>query len=275
VRFERIFANACDEVRFSLDGRRLAFLLRDPDAWERMAVRFIDLRSRRLEKGAILFEGIGLGGSLYGRKMKRPHFRFLDGGRLVALYSAPDKNIRCYDARTLERRAVPKGCAPSFAAAKAHPWIFDARGRLCRCGDGRTLFSLNLPRDILHEILQAEFFHSDRNLLAVDRMGCFYRIDTASGTFRKGECGPENRGGLFFITPDERWAAAFQEVPRGGFVRFGPLKRRRSELRIFDTEGRRMVQRIRLPEDTVIDAAAAGKRLFVSGFEKLYIFTQE
>jgi len=160
VRFERIFANACDEVRFSPDGRRLAFLLRDPDAWERMAVRFIDLRSRRLEKGAILFEGIGLGGSLYGRKMKRPHFRFLDGGRLVALYSAPDKNIRCFDARTLERRTVPKGCAPPFAAAKAHPWIFDARGRLCRCGDGRTLFSLNLPRDILHEILQAEFFRA-------------------------------------------------------------------------------------------------------------------
>ena len=274
VRFERIYANACGEVRFSPDGRRLAFVLRDPAAWERMAIRFIDLRSGRLEKGAILFEGADVSESFYGRKRRLPHFRFA-GGRLVALFSSREKGVLCFDARSLRRRGLLKGSGPRFAAAKSHPWIFDERGRLRRCGDGKGLFSLNLPRDTLHEIPEAVFFHGDRKLLAVDRMGCLYRVDTATRSYQKSECRPKNRSGLFFLTPDEKMAVAFRESPGGGFVRYGPLKRRKTELRIFETGSLRMVQTIRPPRSTVIDAAAAGNRLFVSDFERIDIYTKE
>ncbi len=275
VLLQRIYANACGEVRFSPDGRRLAFLLKDPATWERMAIRFIDLRSGRLEKGAILFEGADASESFYGRKRRLSHFRFADGGRLVALFSSRGKGVLCFDARSLRRLSLLKGSGPRFAAAKSHPWIFDERGRLRRCGDGATLFSLNLPRDVFHEIPEAVFFREDKNLMAVDRMGCLYRIDTATGSYRKSECRPKSLGGLFFLTPDERMAVAFREASGGGFVRYGPLKRRKSELRIFDTGSLRMVQTIRPPKSTVIDAAAAGKRLFVSDFEKIHIYTKE
>jgi len=68
---------------------------------------------------------------------------------------------------------------------------------------------------------------------------------------------------------------SFSGGAKGGFAYFGPIKHSKSELRIFDTDSLHILQRIGLKRDTVIDAAATRKRLFLSGFEKIYIYIKE
>jgi len=170
VYFEQIFANACDELHFSLDGRRLAFPLRDPAKYAHMVVRFLNLKNKRLDKESIAFSRFDISGDTHGKKHKVPHFQFVDRGKFIAFYSIRDKGIHCYDINDLYSHTTLKRCGPYFSAAKYGPWIFDAHTKLYHCKKERKIFSTNLPHNFIH----------DQYLLAVDYMGCL-GIDSRSG----------------------------------------------------------------------------------------------
>ncbi|WP_456451490.1 WD40 repeat domain-containing protein [Hydrogenimonas sp.] len=276
VVFSAIFANATDEVRFSPDGRSLALLLRDPKDWSRMAVRFLEVPGGRLQKGAIYFKGFDSTQNIHGKTRRLLRFRFTGGGRALALFDSGEKGLVCYNLQTKTRigEAV-RGSGPLFGAAHTRPWLLDARGRLFRCGERRPVFDLKLPRDLLHEFVDVAFTPDDTAALATDWMGCLYRIDPRTGRYAKSSCRLGERAGLFFLFPDGRTLAAFREVPKEGFVRFGPLKRKKVELRLFDTASLRPLQALRPSRGTVVDAAAANETLFLGNFDTIDIYTKE
>ncbi|WP_457596905.1 hypothetical protein [Hydrogenimonas sp.] len=269
------FANAGDELHFADGGKRLAFLVRNPKNREEMAIRFVDPESGRLQKGAILFQGGDFSGLIRGRTFHLPHFLPFDRGRGLALYDVREKAVVCYDTRKLRRTGTLRGAGPRFAVAARHPWLFETdRGRLHDCAKGADLLDMGLTPDPPHGLVAARFLHRDRAVVAVDWMGRLTRLETATGRRRTASPKIEERAGLFFPTPDGKTLVSFVEG-KGGFVRYGPLRRKPLELRLYDADSLRFLGRILPPEGTVVDAAAAGGRLFAGGFDTIAIYKKE
>lgn len=271
VLHEWILAYAVGEVRFSPDGRRLGFLLQDPDEPSRKALRFIDTRNWRIEPRVFLFDSFDSRGIHFGKAYQNTHFRFCCGGKAVAL--ATRRGIECRrisDGGVLYRMS---GRLESFATASKHPWIFDAQGRLFDCQAKSKRVEIPGHRGGVLNYVQVAFVDEDRAVIAAPRLGPLERIDTQKGSVRRAQGRGRARGGLFILTPKGRYLAVFRSLPEAASVRCGPLRRPRVGLHLFETRSLRYLGALRPPpEDTFLDGAATESRIIVGGMRRLYLF---
>ncbi|WP_201352330.1 PD40 domain-containing protein [Hydrogenimonas urashimensis] len=271
VAHEWVLANVADQVRFSPDGRRLAFLVVKPGAPYEKALRFIDTARWKIEKETIPFTSVQHTGKGFRMKRHSPYFLFLPGGESIALL-LKGNSIGCRPIKGNNPPFTVRGGGGAFAVAKAHPWLFDDNGRLWDCRRERLHLKVRRPHGFMFNYTAASFIEGDRTVLAVDHTRRLQRIDTRSGRIQTGDARSRHKGGPFFVSPDERYAFALYPAKGNEIVHYGPLRRRKMDLNIFDARTLRLLQTIDLPGSTVIDAAVAGESLFVGDFEALYLY---
>ena len=271
VLHEWVLANAADEVRFSPDGRYLAFLLQDPKKWSRKALRLIDTATWNIEPRIFPFQSIRSSGARFGKEYRRAHFRFCCDGKRVALVTP--KGIECRSVESGETLYKTPFGADEFAVARTRPWVFDMFGGLYDCEAKRRILEIPGHRGGLSRYEQVAFVDHDRAVIALNTMLPMERIDLATGKVTRASERTKTKEGLFFLTPDERHFVTFHSLPRGGYATYGPLRRQRVGLNLFETRSLRYLGSLEPPgHDTFIDAAATDKRIVAGGFATLYLY---
>ncbi|WP_353661710.1 hypothetical protein [Hydrogenimonas sp. SS33] len=270
---EWVLANAADQIRFSPDSRRLGFLVVKPGDPGEKALRFIDTARWKMTKEVVTFSSIRHGGKGFRKERHSPYFLFLPPkGKKVALLLRGN-SIGCREVSKNKPLFTIRGGGGAFAVARTHPWLFDDNGRLWACDRKKVRLKVRRPGGYMFNYTAARFIEGDRTLLAVDHTRRLQRIDTESGRVQTADDAySRHKGGPFFVSPDERYIFAPYPAKGNRIVHYGPLRRKKMDLNIFETRSLRLLQTVSLPGSTVIDAAVAGERLFVGDFDTIYIY---
>ena len=268
---EWVLSGAADEIRFTPDGRYLAFLTQEPADRSRKTLHLIDTRTWRITPGVMPFSSRDTAGSHFGKAFRRAHFRFCCGGKMVAL--AVRGGIECRSVPHGRMHFRIKGGAGYFTTAKKHPWLLDDMGRIWNCTDKTKQMEIPGHKKPLTHYLQAAFIDGDKAVVGELELGEMERVSLVTGRVEKVKGKGRNRGGLFILSHDEKTLATFRTLPRSGFIRFGTLRRKRVGLHLFDTKRLRYEGTLEPPpQETFIDAAAMEGAIVVGGVKALYLY---
>jgi hypothetical protein len=265
----RIYANAVEELHLSPDGRTLAFLVRNPKNPDERAVRFLDLADGRLLPKILHPVAPPRSGSYRGVKMRFDTFGYTRRGD--ALWAAEKEGIALYRADSLEPLFRIRGERRCLATAKAHPWLFDAAGRLWDYEAEKRLWHTPLPMGLFY--LQARFLPGDAAIVASTELSLFKRLDAATGRIEASSRKARESGAAFLLS--EEGAELFCLSPHYPAVKVryrgkGP-RRTKLDLAVFDTRTLSPIRRLASPAgDTFLALGRAGRSLFVSGFDTIY-----
>ncbi len=265
-----IFANLGDSVRFVPGTDMIAFdCYADLRNFAKREVRFIDLKSGKIAKYQYQFKNHG-SGIVFGKKIHYSGFVVSDYEPVIGLYQGAAYEIRNILTGNLLFRVKSGGYFLCFS--EKHPWLFTDLGKIVDYKTGKLIAQVR-PRlnGSLLPLTEARFISDDSRIVYLE--GNFLTLfDIRSGKPIVNTARIQDRGGIFIVSPDEKYLAAF--ISAGGLVSYKKkyLKRQRMCLNIIDLKSLRGLQQICLPDSTVVDAALAGKSLIVSGFDSLRIY---
>ncbi|MBC7195684.1 MAG: hypothetical protein H5U39_00305 [Deferribacterales bacterium] len=269
-----IFANLAEHVAFVPGTHMLAFeCYADRKDLGKREIRFIDLKHYQVTKHH--YPAIVSGsGSIFGKNACYPGFILAPiksfSTPIIALYNK--SKYEFYEVFTNRKLFEIPTRGRLFVFAHKHPWVFSGKGELWDYENKKLIAAIN-PRlnGMLLPLFDAEFTKDDRNIIYLE--GNFLtRFDTE---FKKAVVNTHDfnsRGGIFFLTPDNRFIISFVSEKGMATYKKRYLKRRKLCLRVIATEDLRVRQNICFKDSTVIDAAMAGNTLIVSDYDKLHIY---
>lgn len=276
--YSRIFANLAGHIAFvpgtPVDTYWLAFdYYTDMKDFGKKDVRIFDFKTKEILKYCYHTYG-NASASIFGKRVSYPNFIFgLDPAvphmPIIALYQ--NGFFELYDVMTGKKLVKVLTNGHTLVFANHHPWVFTGIGELWDYKSANLLSSVKVAFGKSFPAIDAKFTENDLSVIYVEAFGCPKEFDITSKTITKS-CDFYSRGGLFFLTPDERFMVAFIEGKGMATYQNRYLRREKLCLRIIDTQNLRARQDICIENSTVVDAGMAESTLIVSDFDKLYIF---
>jgi len=263
-----LLANVADQIRFTPDGRYLAFMVQNPKKWSQKALRFIDLRSFNITSKTIPFEAGTISHSIHvGKNYKEPIFLFSYDSRVVCMRDR-GYGLTCRLLDSKRKIYEDRGGGLSFDLSPSLPYLFNDKGELIDLKSHQVLYRYKKSPAFKRWPLEQVRFQKGERVVIRNIMGKLY-------LFERGRVLAQTKGfGLkskhFFLSPEA--IVSFERDGNGLVTYHGYLKREKSMLRLYDPKTLKLLDEIRFAQGSVVDAAATGDRLFVSGFDSIRIY---
>ena len=266
-----LLANVVDQLEFTPDGKRIAFLVQNPKKWSQKVMRFIEVGSWKISKDIVALGKVQSEDSFryhFGKNHANRGFVFSADGKLVCVRKYG--SFGCYDLKSAKQQLFVKGGGDSIDASPDEMKLIDAFGRMWDLQSKKMLWHYDKYKKGW-AFTQVRFLpHTKGVILQKWVLGKLVHVDMQGQEVAQTPPKITNSRRFFLRNG---YVFSFARDRSANLVDFhGSLRREKMLLRVLDAKSLEPIGSVRFRKGSVIDAAVSGNYLYVSNFDSISIF---